>query len=466
MIYLYFLFNICSASEELEVVSKDAFPIHPNRSSYTFDWCDCSTGHLNVTVWPSGYKNKSVIVHIRDEAPVWVDWINPIEKIGWRCSGMVNDAHSVISPPKRWWSIQLSQQQKAFPCDKVSGRLHFVNWEQSNYTTAVVYSSGESNYFCIKIPVLLRTTNNTLLAFAEARRGSCSDFAATDLVVKSSIDDGLTWSPLRLIRTGIVPDTVIGNAAPVQIKTGRILLPHTRNNSDVWYTWSDDDGVTWATAVMIRNSTLPKWKWVGTGPPGSIQLQSGRILVPSYHSNFRDDLVNNIVHGHVYLSDDDGITWRLASASGFGEADKFSNECQAVQLKNGSVLINARSFSTLTQENRIQTLSDDGGETFGPTRYVPELPQPFDGCQGSTVRSENGTLFFTGPASNYLRDHLSLWQSDDEGSSWKKILLIDSGSSGYSSLQANRGGLDLLYEQSDKSQLTMVPDRFIYLRLG
>ena len=78
-----------------------------------------------------------------------------------------------------------------------------------------------------------------------------------------------------MVRTESGPglhNTVIGNAAPVQLSSGRILLPHTRNNSDVWLMSSDDDGVGWSTPRMLQNVTLPAWKWVGTGPPGSIQL--------------------------------------------------------------------------------------------------------------------------------------------------------------------------------------------------
>ena len=94
-------------------------------------------------------------------------------------------------------------------------------------------------------------------------------------------------------------------------------------------------------------------------------------------------------------------------------------------MKNGSVLINARSFATLTTEKRIQTLSNDGGITFGPTYFI-DIPQPFDGCQGSIVKvsTSNDTLYFTGPDSYVKRDHLSLWRSDDDGQTWIKEKLI------------------------------------------
>ena len=75
-------------------------------------------------------------------------------------------------------------------------------------------------------------------------------------------------------------------------------------------------------------------------------------------------------------------------------------------------------------------------------------------------------LYFTGPDSLYKRDHLTLWQSVDIGKSWTKVLLIDEGASGYSSLQVGyvdgtSHGLLLLYEQSDRDELIMAPARFI-----
>ena len=162
------------------------------------------------------------------------------------------------------------------------------------------------------------------------------------------------------------------------------------------------------------------------------------------------------------ISDDGGTSWKLGARM-FGNGDKLSNECQAVQLNNGSVLINARSFATLTTEKRIQTVSNDGGLTFGPTYFVDNLPQPFDGCQGSIIRVSNtDSLYFTGPNSYVKRDHLTLWKSADDGQSWVNKQLIDSGASGYSSLQTHGSNLFLLYEQSDEDKLIMAPDRFIF----
>jgi sialidase-1 len=107
----------------------------------------------------------------------------------------------------------------------------------------------------MKIPVLLATTNNTLIVFAEARNPDCGDFSATTLVFKRSTDRGRTWGVLAKLMEE-APSTqglcghppVVGNAAPVQLAAdsthypGRILVPHMRDNYAVWLVHSDDDG--------------------------------------------------------------------------------------------------------------------------------------------------------------------------------------------------------------------------------
>ena len=50
---------------------------------------------------------------------------------------------------------------------------------------------------------------------------------------------------------------VIGNAGPVQLLSGRILLPFCRNNHDTLLSYSDDDGVSWATPTNFTASVMP-----------------------------------------------------------------------------------------------------------------------------------------------------------------------------------------------------------------
>lgn len=384
-------------------------------------------------------------------------------------------------------------------------------------TSVQVFAAGEGGYYCIKIPYLLRTPSNILIAFAEGRgkdgRSKCDDFSGTDLVYKRSEDDGKTWSPLAVLfsNSSESETNVIGNAAPVVDRyknRGRIWVPFCRNNEDVFITFSDDHGLTWSSPTYHPHLVQPEWKWVGLGPPAGIQLSSGRILIPSYHTNgWKGD--GCVSRGHTLISDDFGLSWRIGS-SDFGRP-YLVNENQAVQLKNGSVLINARTLLN----HRVQLVSDDGGLTFNDPYEVSDLVQPLEGCEGSMTRDPfTNTLYFSDPFTHHLiRTNLTIFTSQDEGLSWQELRRVDRGSVAYSSLSiypspyllgkghvdtgeshytgmtkqllstdhtivdhdsengigtdklSLRRGLEVLYERSDKVSLVFEPLEIVYWKV-
>ena len=59
-----------------------------------------------------------------------------------------------------------------------------------------VYTEGEAGYAGFRIPVIIRTGDGTLIAFAEARRHDKRDNGDIDLVMRRSEDDGHTWGCL------------------------------------------------------------------------------------------------------------------------------------------------------------------------------------------------------------------------------------------------------------------------------
>ena len=86
-----------------------------------------------------------------------------------------------------------------------------------------IFQKGQDGYACFRIPAIVQSKSGTLLAFAEARKSSCSDTGNIDLVAKRSEDGGKTWS--HLISVWDDGDNVCGNPAPiVDQKTGRIIL--------------------------------------------------------------------------------------------------------------------------------------------------------------------------------------------------------------------------------------------------
>jgi sialidase-1 len=340
----------------------------------------------------------------------------------------------------------------------------------SNYVEYDVFALGEAGYYCIKIPYQLTTAKGTLIAMAEARYLSCSDFTGTDLVFKRSTDNGTTWSPLMVLysNTSIATNeaNVIGNAVPIQLRDSpRILVPFSRNNFEMLQTWSDDDGLTWAAPVSIPGGIISGWQWVACGPPGGLQLQSGRLFLPCYHSNWPHWTDATQSRGHTLINDDpmgDPARWRVgAVASGI----QWTNEAQAVELEPNHVLVASRGLLIW----RIQYESFDGGETLQPPYYVNNLTEPLDGCEGSILyHRKYDLLFYSGTISlDPRRFNMTLWTSSDKGRTWALETVVNPGRTAYSSLVLMPDGdsVGLLYERSNSSDFVFLPTQISFVNV-
>jgi sialidase-1 len=305
-----------------------------------------------------------------------------------------------------------------------------------------VYHANDDGYFIHRIPALLTTDKGTLLAFCEARKESASDAAPTEIVLRRSLVGGKTWTPAQVVAH--FPNYTVGNPAPVEdAKTGVIWLPLTVNPAGdtekeidnqtpkgtrtVWITHSSDDGATWATAEQITASTKqPDWTWYATGPGNGIQLDSGRLVIPCDHKVAG----THAFYAHVIYSDDDGKTWKLG-----GSAGPQTNESAVVQLADGSLLLNMRSYAG--QHRRAVSYSHDGGLTWSPVQLDDALIEPV--CEASFIRftlAKNGgknRLLFANPADTE-RDRITVRLSYDEGKTWAVSRLVYEDFSEYSSL--------------------------------
>lgn len=188
-------------------------------------------------------------------------------------------------------------------------------------------------------------------------------------------------------------------------------------------------------------------------------MKSGRILIPAYHSYFHYD-DGELSHAHVLISDDFGKSWRMGGE--VGGWDYLTNENQLVELTDGTVFMNSRGFL----KNRIRSFSTDQGETWSDPELIPELVEPLEGCEGSTIRHPlNGWLFFSG-ANNFspYRYNMSIFISKDEAKSWQSYIQIDPGRSAYSALTVLQdNSVGLLYERSNLTDLIFVPTHISFL---
>ena len=335
-----------------------------------------------------------------------------------------------------------------FIVDKMLSWILFILFINVTYSLAddtVVFKKGESGYFCFRIPSILTTARGTLIAFSEARMFNCADGTQIDIVYKRSLDNGKTWSELKIACRG--NDTnggyTAGNPAPVQLKYNqRILLPFCKNNAIPMQTYSDDDGLTFSSPQVIHNITKPDWKWLALGPPGGLLLQSDRIIIPG------DFSTGDGAHGSSFVmyNDFNGQVDKWVLGGNFSLGDHHPNECQAVELLPNAnlIFINARSIDKV----RIGAYSNDGGITFNKVTVLNTLIQPLGGCEGSTLYHQSTRqIFYSGVHDTSMRHNLSLHISNDRGENWRFVKTIWAGPSAYSSLTTlNDQSVGVLYE--------------------
>ncbi|MFF5016861.1 exo-alpha-sialidase [Streptomyces sp. NPDC001165] len=331
-------------------------------------------------------------------------------------------------------------------------------------------ASQDPGYACFRIPAIVRTTDGTLLAFAEGRVLNCGDAADIDLVVKRSTDGGRTWGPLQVVNEG-AGDTH-GNPAPVvDRETGRIWLAQTYNTGrkdgascsvpcdrSPHLQYSDDDGVTWSEPRDLSPEILPAdWNsWYATGPVHGIQLTHGRYagrLVFGVNTETWDGSRVSANHAALIVSDDHGGHWRIGATDTWpiaadGTFRQKPSELTLAERTDGSVLVSGREQDGTDLGHRTQAVSRDGGGSFAaPFRDLPDLYTPQ--VQGSMLRVGDRILLAC-PADPDRRRTMMIRSSYDGGRTWDSVdrgTVVTTDWSGYSDLvRVDHDTVGLMYE--------------------
>ena len=221
-----------------------------------------------------------------------------------------------------------------------------------------------------------------------------------------------------------------------------------RERRTVWVCKSDDDGVTWSKPVDItEDDERPQLDVVRHRTRRRNPTEkSGRLLIPCDH------MVGgtNQYDSHAIYSDDHGKTWKLG-----GKIAPFVNECEAVELADGRVMMNMRNYDRSVRSRAVAT-SDDQGDTWSKVTHDKTLIEPI--CQASIRRyslaadGDKNRILFSNPASEKSRVNMTLRCSYDEGKTWPVTKTLHPGPSAYSCLAVLPSGEILcLYERGAKS---------------
>ena len=322
-----------------------------------------------------------------------------------------------------------------------------------------IYNQGTDGFELYRIPAIVKSKSNTLLAFAEARKArSNGDSGDIDLVVKRSSDNGKTWSK-QITRWNDGQNTC-GNPVPIVDDRGRIHLLMTWNfQTDKWgaitngtgedsrrpyYTYSDDDGITWAQPVEITSSVKKeKWDWYATGPCHGIQIQKGihkgRLVAPNYFTTRESGKVTS--YSHIIYSDDYGKTWKPGEPTPVGGV----GECSVAEIGEGTLMLNMRADEGFYRKS---CTSIDGGLTWSSPQI--SIDQIDCKCQGS-ILSIGGAVFLSNAASATERINMTIKKSTDNGKNWKGQYTVYEGNSGYSDIvELSDSQIAIIYEGGEK----------------
>ncbi|WP_144062777.1 sialidase family protein [Sphingobacterium paucimobilis] len=313
------------------------------------------------------------------------------------------------------------------------------------------FTAGVDGVNSYRIPSLVTASNGDLLLFCEARKTSWRDKSPTDIVLKTSSDNGVNWSTMRtLLSAG--EDAFMDPVAVVNKKTGRIFLfsclwpknDVSMLNNSVWMMYSDDAGGSWSTAADLTNAVIPSGFYItGFGPGSGFQMSDqsnfpGRLIVPIRLSN------GTINRNRVLYSDDQGSTWNL------GQQMADGGEFQIAESPANTLIYNRRGNAS-----RYKGTSVDGGVTWTGYQLDTALKSVEGGCQGSILGIDS-VLLYTGPAGGNAnsevdnRANLTLYRSLDGGMTWGQKQLLFDKASGYSCIsQLNNGDFAIVFESAN-----------------
>lgn len=318
-----------------------------------------------------------------------------------------------------------------------------------------VFISGKDGYKSFRIPAIVRLKDGNLLAFCEGRVNGPGDYGNNDIVMKKSIDNGRTWSPMKVIAE--FGDQQLCNPAPVVDLTdpaypkGRVFLFYnTGNNKEseiikgngiklCMYKTSVDGGGTWSEQVDITSQVhrpfqpsvdvkfnfSEDWRYYANTPGHGMQFQSGkykgRLFVAANHTAGDPQKGGGYYLAHGYYSDDHGKTFSIGNSLNL----QGSNESMAAELSVSRMMMNSRNQKGDIR-SRIVSISSDGGMSWDSTYFDRNLPDPK--CQGSILSIGKlkgiNVLAFCNAADTMSRNNLTLRISFDEGKTWAKNIPV------------------------------------------
>ncbi len=322
-------------------------------------------------------------------------------------------------------------------------------------------------YHSVRIPAIVRSSDGSLVAFAEGRVDAECDFGNIDAVLKRSTDGGQTWSKIsRVANNGkgkvgnVIPffdavrDRLVVLTSHTDIEGGACSDP-VAGSGRVQVQHSSDHGVTWTEPADVTDQvTDPAWHPGGLiGPSHGIQLHhadnAGDLVVHAMHRRLSD----NRRGGHLLVSHDGGESWVISTQENTSAPTVQVNESTVAELTDGRLYVNVRHQVADPVPEQSEGLRGHGlvgadleyvatppfarTATFrGPVVHGTTLRWP-----GSDRHGDAARVLFSYPAgesgTNFgQRRDLRVYVSDDDAASFTPGVRVFAGKASYSDLVA------------------------------
>lgn len=348
----------------------------------------------------------------------------------------------------------------------------FQDLSENSTGISTPYYSGMNGYHAFRIPTLIKT-KNTLIAFAEGRKNSTSDFGDIDIVYRRSLDEGITWEPMQILHD--LDTMAVQNPVPIYVQKGNKVVflfnttsisEHDLLNKDyelkderkAFLTSTLDEGKTWATPKNITRDVKEKhWRWHALGPVHGIELRygkhKGRLVVPVAISIEKGNTAYCMA---LIYSDDSGNNWKIGAVDKNLNDIVRGNETTIAELSDGRIYVNTRDHTGGSAEkNRGETFSLDGGLTFQePIVESDKFPSPIVQSALLDWHGEKELLLFSTPSTLNKRENLVVMASTDGANTWKTLFKVHKGFSAYSDMaQLDENTLGVIYETDEYKKI-------------
>jgi sialidase-1 len=319
------------------------------------------------------------------------------------------------------------------------------------FETQNLFMKNTGGYTKYRIPGICITPNGIVLAHTEARFGRGGDWDAIDIVMRRSFDNGKTWNDSqKIVDHADYGDGPLHNCNTIVDRVNKTVhVLFCSNYARAFYMKSADDGETFTNPVEITSTFEAfreeyDWGVIAIGLPNGIQLRdTGRLLIPVWLSSSKTTSHRPNRCATIY-SDDGGETWQPGEM--IPDVVPNLNESDAVELENGSVLLNMR--NGIGVQRRIVSASSDGISNWSIPQLDSELLEPT--CQGTIYRYSwqdegKSRILFANPDNTdgedakgssifRIRKNLTVKLSYNECRKWPVSKVIEGGMSGYSAL--------------------------------